>query len=286
MNNINNTNTNNTNNNNNTKIKGYFGKESVEINRIVSNIVSIFIAFYCILYASKSTTIFTCQQDAINKKYKFLQYIFTFGIFYFLAVFVDKTEIDLPPIQKLINCFIYFILFLMINRLDYTLSIIVLGLFCLLYFIFLNKEYYYTVDATTNIVELNSNAKNSINLVSKINKFSTNIEKSSKNIQSHQYWITMDYPFTVRLIPVTIPQYYYLSLLNKFIIATIIICTILGFINYIGVLKYTYKNKITLYNILFNSPNCKPFKFGLGFFEYILLAFDYDYYIKHLGKKL
>jgi hypothetical protein len=63
--------------------KGYFGKESVEINRIVSNIVSIFIAFYCILYASKAATIFTCQQNAFNKKHKFLQYIFTFGIFYF-----------------------------------------------------------------------------------------------------------------------------------------------------------------------------------------------------------
>jgi hypothetical protein len=50
--------------------KGYFGKESVEINRIVSNIVSIFIAFYCILYASKAQTIFTCQQDVVNKKYK------------------------------------------------------------------------------------------------------------------------------------------------------------------------------------------------------------------------
>jgi hypothetical protein len=288
---INNTNTNtntNTNNtkNNNTIFDGYFGKESVEINRMVSNIVSIFIAFYCILYASKSTTIFTCQQDAINKKYKFLQYIFTFVIFYFLAVFVDKTELELPPIQKLINCFFYFILFLMINRLDYTLSVTVLGLFCLLYFIFLNKEYYYTVDAATNSVQLNSNINNSTKLVSKINKFSTNIEKSSKNIQSHQYWITMDYPFTIRLIPVTIPQYYYLSLLNKIIVVTIIICAILGFINYIGVLKYTYKNKITLYNILFNSPNCKPLKFGLGFFEYILLAFNYNYYIKKVSKDL
>ena len=48
----------------------------------------------------------------------------------------------------------------------------------------------------------------------------------------------------------------------------------------------TYKNKITFYNVLFTNPNCKPLKFGLGFFEYILLAFDYNYYIKHLGKKL
>ena len=267
-----------------TKFKGYFGKESVEINRIVSNIVSILIAFYCILYASKAQIIFTCQQDAINKKYKFLQYIFTFGIFYFLAVFVDKTEVELPPVQKLINCFFYFILFLIINRLDYTLTIIVLGLFCLLYFIFLNKEYYYTVDPATNTVELNTNSKNSMKLVSKISKYSLDIEKSSKIIQSHQYWITIDYPFTLRLFKVTIPQYYYLSLLNKFIVLCIIICSILGFINYIGLLKYTYKNNITLYNILFENPNCKPLNFKLGFFDYILLAFDYKYYIKKFSK--
>ena len=94
----------------------------------------------------------------------------------------------------------------------------------------------------------------------------------------------MDFPFTVRLIPVTIPQYYYLSLLNKFIIAAIIICTILGFINYIGILKYSFKNKITLYNILIKHPNCKPLNYKLSFFDYILLAFDYNYYINKVGK--
>jgi len=281
MNNINN---NNNTQNNNTKFKGFFGKESVEINRIVSNIVSIFIAFYCIMYASKATTIFTCQQDAINKKYIFLQYIFTFIIFYFVAMLVNKNELELPPIQKLINCFIYFILFLIVNRLDYRISITVLGLFCLLYFIFLNKEYYYTVDAATNTVELNNNSKNSKNLVSIINKDSTNVDESAKVIQNHQYWITIDYPYTFRLFPVTIPQYYYLSLLNKFIVVCIVLCTIIGFIHYVGLLKYTFKNNITFYNVLFEPPNCEKLKFGLGFFEYILLAFDYKYYIKKFNK--
>jgi hypothetical protein len=269
-----------------TIFKGVFGNESIKINKIVSDIVSIFIAFYCILYASKAKTIFTCQQDIINKNHRFIQYIFTFGIFYFVALFLNKTELELPPIQKLINCFIYFILFIIINRLDYRLTITVLGLFCLLYFIFLNKEYYYTVDTSTNTVELNNNSKNSTNLVSILNKNSSNVEQSAKIIQNHQYWLTIDFPFVVRLFPVTIPQYYYLSLLNKFIVVSIVLCGILGFFNYIGLLKYSFKNNITFYNIFFENPNCKPLNYDLGFFEYILLAFDYNYYIKKVGKKL
>lgn len=270
---------------NNNKFKGVFGNDSIKINRIVSDIVSIFIAFYCILYASKAKTIFTCQQAFINKNHRFINYIFTFGIFYFVALFINKTEIELPPIQKLFNCFIYFILFLIINRLDYRLTITVLGLFCLLYFIFLNKEYYYTIDPTTNMVELNNNSKNSMKLVSILNRYSTNVEEASQIIQSHQYWITIDYPFIIRLFPVTISQYYYLSILNKIIIVCIFLCSVLGFINYIGLLKYTFKNKITIYNVLFENPNCKPLIYNLGFFEYILLAFDYNYYINKVGKK-
>jgi len=270
---------------NNTKnFKGIFGLETVKINKIVSDIVSIFIAFYWILYASKAKTIFTCQQDFINENHRFIQYIFTFGIFYFVALFINKTEVELPPIQKLINCLIYFILFIIINRLDYRLTITVLGLFCLLYFIFLNKEYYYTVDPETNKVELNNNSTNSMKLVSIINKYSSNIEESANIIKNHQYWLTIDFPFKIRLFPVTIPQYYYLSLLNKFIIVCIVLCAILGFINYIGILKYSFKNKITLYNVLFENPNCKPLNYNLPFFDYILLAFDYNYYIKKVGK--
>jgi hypothetical protein len=269
---------------NNNKFKGIFGSESVTINKIIFDIVSIFIAFYGILYAPQVLSILTCQQIDFIQKHRILQYILIFGLFYFIIVLVSDSEVDLPPTQKLINCFIYFILFIIINRLNNKLTIIVLGLFGLLYFIFLNKQYYYTVDPSTNNVELNNNSQNARNAVSVINKYSQNVDETSKTIQSHQYWITIDYPFILRLFPVTIPQYYYLSLLNKLIIVCIAICTILGFINYIGLLKYTFKNNITFYNILFENPNCKPLINKLGFFEYILLAFDYNYYIKKFGK--
>jgi hypothetical protein len=267
------------------KFKGFFGNKTVKINLLVTDLISIFIAFYGILYVSQVSSIFTCQQNMINKDNKLYQYIFTFGIFYFVATLVNKTELDFPPIQKLINCFIYFILFLIVNRLDYRVMITILASFCFIYFINLNKEYYFTVNPTTNTVELNNNLANSSKAVSLINSSSENIEKTAATIENHQYWITMDYPFTIRLFAVSVNEYYYLSILNKIIIVLIIILTIIGFIQYYGLLKYTFDNKVTFYNIIFENPNCKPLNYKLTFFDYILLAFDYNYYINKLGKK-
>ena len=265
--------------------KGLFGNETVKINLLITDLISIFIAFYGILYVSQVSSIFTCQQNMINTHNKLYQYIFTFGIFYFVATLVNKTELDLPPIQKLINCFIYFILFLIVNRLDYRLTITVLALFCLVYFITLNKEYYFTVNPSTNTVELNNNLANSSKVVSLVNSSSENIEKSAATIENHQYWITMDYPLTIRLFPVSVAEYYYLSTLIKIVIGLIFILISIGFIQYYGLLKYTFDNKVTFYNIIFENPNCKPLNYKLTFFDYILLAFDYNYYINKVGKK-
>ena len=271
--------------NNNVFFKTFFESKNIKFNVLITDLVSIFIAFYGILYVSQVSSIFTCQQNMINTHNKLYQYIFTFGIFYFVATLVNKTELDLPPIQKLINCFIYFILFLIVNRLDYRLTVTVLGLFCLVYFITLNKEYYFTINPATNTVELNNNIANSNKVVSLVNSSSENIEKSASTIQNHQYWITMDYPFTIRLFSVNLPEYYYLSTLIKIIVGLIILLIIIGFIQYYGLLKYTFDNKITFYNIIFENPNCKPLNYKLKFFDYILLAFDYNYYINKVDKK-
>ena len=45
-------------------------------------------------------------------------------------------------------------------------------------------------------------------------------------------------------------------------------------------LKYTYKNKVTLYNIFVQESKCNPLNYSLAFTDYILLAFNYNYYIK------
>ena len=282
MNIINNTNTNNKQNNNN--FKEDFINHTFKNNEIIINLLSIFIAFYGILYAPQVVTLLTCQQNEIIKHNKLYQYIFTFGIFYFVVVLINKSEIELPPIQKLFNCFIYFILFIILNRLDYTINVTVLGLCCFIYFIYLNTEYYFTVDPETNIVQLNNNLQNSTKLVSIINKDSLNLEQSAKTIKTHQYWITFDYPFIIKFLPVRVYQYYYLTMLIKIIIIIIIILIIFGFIHYLGLLKYTFNNNITLYNIFFGTPTCKPLNFNLTFFDYILLAFDYKYYIKKINK--
>lgn len=243
--------------------KGLFGKDTILINTTLSDLMVVLISFFGLLYTSQVSSIFTCQQVRIHKSNIIYQYLFAFGVFYFIILLVNK-DVTIPPIQKFINCIIYFIIFLILNRLNYEIMILVLLLFFSIYFIFVTKKYYYKL-----------NSSNDINSNSQLNKKEVSI------IADHQYWITWDSP-RIRLFPVEPYQYYYISLLNKCILFLLIILIILGFINYIGQLKYTFKNKITLYNIFIKLPSCAPLNNNLSFIDYILLAFNYKYYIKKI----
>jgi len=279
MDNKNNTNTITT-KNTNSGFKGFFGSETIKLSETFANLTLVFVAFYGLLYAPQVSSIITCQQHRIDNSHPIYKYIFTFGIFYFVVVVVSKHEIDLPPIQKLINCLFYFIVFIIFNRLDSRLTMIVLGLVFLLYFIFLNKQYYYSLNQNTNIVSIKSIKSSSNNQTNASTSTTTNSATTAAFIQDHQYWITYDFPIRVRLFKVEPEQFYYMTLFNHIIIALIIIIIIFGFVNYVGLLKYTYHNKIDLYNIFIPDSNCVPLNYGLGFFQYILLAMNYDYYIK------
>ena len=105
------------------------------------------------------------------------------------------------------------------------------------------------------------------------------LTQDASSIADHQYWITWDFP-RVRLFAVEPYQYFYISLLNKFVILLLVILVIIGFINYIGILKYTFKNQVTLYNIFVEDTRCEPLNYALSFTDYMLLAFNYNYYIK------
>jgi len=279
--------------------QGIFGKETIEVNTTLADLMTIIIAFYGILYVSQVSSIFTCQQVQINESHKIYQYIFTFGIFYFIALLVNKSELDIPPIQKLLNCVIYFIIFLILNRLDYKIMMTVLALIFLIYFIFVNKQYYYKLNPSNNTATMNPNttfnpptktksnstsssSSNALSVAeSLLNTPKNTLTQDASSIADHQYWITWDFP-RVRLFAVEPYQYFYISLLNKFVILLLVILVIIGFINYIGILKYTFKNQVTLYNIFVEDTRCEPLNYALSFTDYMLLAFNYNYYIKKL----
>jgi hypothetical protein len=178
--------------------------------------------------------------------------------------------------------------------------IFVILLILLLYFIYKNKVYYYKLNLNSKCnckcnsksktkcncncaktyVNKNSNSKTNTNFESNAKAVAINLSSVSENtinqeaniIADHQYWITWDYP-RIRLFPVEPYQNFYISLLNKIILILLFILVIIGFINYIGILKYTYKNKISWYNIFVNESNCKPLDLSLAFMDYILLVF-------------
>jgi len=250
----------------NNNIRQIIKNDIIKTHITMIDLIIVLISFYGLLYAPQVSAILTCQQVKIIESHKIYQYIYAFCLFYFVILLVNKTEIDVPPIQKFFNCVIYFCIFLIINRLNFTIMVSVLGLLFLVYFIYMNKQYYYKLNS-------NSNTKSLLN-----NQTTSSIQQNANIIPDHQYWITWDSP-RIRLFPVEPFQNFYLSLLNKFVILLLLILIIIGFINYIGILKYTFKNKITLYNLFIDDPTCKPLNYALSFTDYLLLAFNYNYYI-------
>ena len=79
-------------------------------NPVFTDLMIILICFYGVLYSSQISSIFTCQQIKLDKSNKLYQYMFTFGIFYFIILLANKSEVDLPPLQKFFSCIIYFIM--------------------------------------------------------------------------------------------------------------------------------------------------------------------------------
>jgi len=193
--------------------------------------------FYLLILSNFITGIFTCNQKNFIQNNKMVQTIIAFGLFYFLVTLVSNTgnlEV-IPPIQKLLYTFIYFFIFLISIRLDFRVMVAIICLVVLVYFIELNKEYY---------LELGSTLTN-------------NDDKTVYN--DHAYWITMDWPFKVRLFPINPDQF---SIINKFenvLYYFIIIFMVLGLVAYRGEITIAlHKRKdLSWFEVFSDTHKCK-----------------------------
>jgi len=209
--------------------------------------------FYLLILGNFITGLFTCNQKNFVQNNKIVQAIIAFTLFYFLVTLVSDTgNLELiPPIQKLLYTIGYFFVFLLSMRLDFRVMVAIIGLIILVYFIELNKDYY---------LEL----KNTITS-----------EADKKVYDDHAYWITLDWPFKIRLFPIHKEQF---SIVNKFenvLYYLIITFIILGIVAYRGEMTIAMHKKrdLSWYEVFNDTHKCKilerlPFlhyvKVGLG----------------------
>jgi hypothetical protein len=209
--------------------------------------------FYLLILGNFITGLFTCNQKNFVQNNKIVQAVIAFTLFYFLVTLVSDTgNLEMiPPIQKLLYTIGYFFVFLLSMRLDFRVMVAIIGLVILVYFIELNKDYY---------LEL----KNTITS-----------EADKKVYDDHAYWITLDWPFKVRLFPIHKEQF---SIVNKFenvLYYFIITFIILGIIAYRGEITIAMHKKkdLSWYEVFNDTHKCKilerlPFlhyvKVGLG----------------------
>ena len=214
--------------------------------------------FYIILFSHFNNDLLTCYQKSYINNNQTIQYILGFFSLYFLvSLFSTTGHIKyMPPIQKLFNTIVYYILFLLSVRLDYRIMTLTIFLIIFVYFLQLNVNYY--------TINLNSTSQdNPDNL------------QIDKEYEQYKYWITWDYPIKIRLFPVKKSQLNKITYLNYILYYIIIILLVFGFICYGGEMKDKIKNNksLTWFTVLFDTSICKMkkskpllyyFKMGLG----------------------
>jgi hypothetical protein len=225
-----------------------------EISTNQADLIKSFAIFYLLLIGNFITrSIFTCFQIKFITIHKNLQLFISFLLFYFLVTLVSNTgnREYTPPIEKLMYSVFYFIGFLFLMRLDMTVSTVVLILIFTIYFIELNKDFYLEGGLTI------TNAK----------------EKA--DFENNQYWITINWPFKLKLFPVSNNDFRILNKVENVIFYIIMIVLSAGFISYGGEIKDTLKQskKLTWINVLLDTDVCNLkdkksfwdyFKIGLG----------------------
>ena len=193
--------------------------------------------FYLIILSNFMLQLFTCYQQHVITNNKTIQYFLGFFLFYYLVgIFSDTGYMDfVPPIQKLLLTVGYYLFFLLTTRLDIYIMLIVLFLIFTIYFIEINKEYF-------------------LNTKKKI----TN-KKDLEFYEDHNYWISLDHPFYIRLFRFNQDQIKYLDIIEQFIYYVICVLIIIGIIAYAGEIKYETginKKTITWGDILNNTKIC------------------------------
>jgi len=209
--------------------------------------------FYLLILGNFITGLFTCNQKNFVQNNKIVQAIIAFTLFYFLVTLVSDTgNLELiPPIQKLLYTIGYFFVFLLSMRLDFRVMVAIIGLIILVYFIELNKDYYLKL-------------KNTITS-----------EADKKVYDDHAYWITLDWPFKVRLFPINSQQFSFINKFENVLYYFIITFIILGIVAYRGEITIAMHKKkdLSWYEVFNDTHKCKilerlPFlhyvKVGLG----------------------
>jgi hypothetical protein len=208
-----------------------------EISANQADLIKSFAIFYLIIFSNTVLGLFTCHQINFLKKNKVVLVCIAFLLFYFLVTTVSETgNIEfIPPIQKFIHTIFYFIIFLITTRLDFRIMVAVLTLIFIIYFIELNKDYYLDLDKSVHNTD-------------------------EKNIYQHykKYWITLDYPYHIRLFPVIPEHFVIINKIEYILYSFIYLLLILGFIAYTGEIKETLvkRKNLTWFDVFTDTEIC------------------------------
>jgi len=203
-----------------------------------ADLIKSFAIFYLLLVGNYiGTSIFTCFQINFIKNNKTLQLVIAFLLFYFLDTLISNTgKLEYtPPIEKLIYSFFYFFGFLVVMRLDMIVSSFVLFLIFVIYFLELNKDFYLEAG----------------------NEIDNNLDQDI--YKSNQYWVTLNWPFKVRLFPVKKTDFTIINKLETVIYYLIILLLVLGFIAYGGEIHDTLRRtkNLTWIDIITDTNICR-----------------------------
>ena len=225
-----------------------------EISQNQADLIKSFAIFYLLLVGNYiGGSLFTCFQINYIKSHKWLQLFISFLLFYFLVTILSNTgKLEFtPPIEKFVYSLFYFIGFVMVMRLDLILTLIVLFLIFVIYFLELNKDFY--LDSSS--------------------KISNPLDQDIYN--SNKYWITFDFPFKIRLFPVEPNDFVMINKVETIIYYSILFLLVIGFISYGGEIRDNLKRSknITWVDVFSDTDVChltdrKSFlhylKLGLG----------------------
>jgi len=202
-----------------------------------ADLIKTFAMFYLLILGNFVTGLFTCSQRNYINNSKPVMIIIAFLLFYFLVTLVSTTgNIEFtPPIEKLIHTIFYFMIFILSMRMDLRITLSIISLLLFIYFIELNKEYY---------LELGKTIQNT---------------EDHKVYEDNAYWITIDYPFTVRLFPVIPEQFVIVNKIEKILYYIIIFFIIIGLIAYRGEISETlHKRKdLSWFDVFYDTQVCK-----------------------------
>jgi len=219
-----------------------------EISQNQADLIKSFAIFYLLLVGNYiGNSLFTCFQVNYIKSHKWLQLLISFLLFYFLVSLVSDTgKLEFtPPIEKLIYSLFYFLGFLVVMRLDLIITMLVLVLIFVIYFLELNKDFY--LDRGTKITDP--------------------VDQDIYN--RNKFWITFHWPFKVRMFPIKNNDFIMINKVESIIYYVIIFLLVIGFVSYGGEIHDTVRHsKNTTWIDVFSNTNICHLKDRKGFWHY------------------